>query len=84
MEYEGWKNKQTWLVNAWFGDMFETMKEQGIPVTVDYMKECVAGYVDTEGHGSFQQDLLTLLAAAEIDWRSLEEHWAPDHPWEQE
>lgn len=83
MEYEGWQNKQTWLVNVWFGDLFETMKDQGIPITVDYMKELVAEYVDTKGPGSFQNDLL-INAVAEIDWSSLEDHWGPDHPWEEE
>jgi hypothetical protein len=31
----GWKNRETWLVNIWFGDSFQMELEDGAQITAD-------------------------------------------------
>jgi len=76
MRYNGWKNRETWLVNIWFGDMFQMELEDGIEITADYIRETVENYVDEivgRGDGSgFVQDLLYLGG---IDYDELASHY---------
>ncbi len=76
MSYNGWKNRETWLVNIWFGDMFQMELEDGIEITADYIRETVENYVDEivgRGDGSgFVQDMLYLGG---IDYDELASHY---------
>ena len=61
--YNGWRNRETWLVNLWYGD-------RGF-ADVDYIKELLEDMVDQLGNGILQ-DMLDLEC---IDWDGLREHW---------
>ena len=37
----GWKNRETWLVNLWFGDNFAMDADDGVEITTDYIRETV-------------------------------------------
>lgn len=72
----GWTNRETWLVNLWFGDGFQMDQEDGVEITADYMRDTVENYVDEiigRGDGSgFVRDMLDLKA---IDYDELASHY---------
>ena len=76
MSYNGWKNRETWLVNIWFGDMFACDAENGDTITAGYIEDVVTNYVDEiigRGDGSgFVRDMLDLGA---IDYDELASHY---------
>jgi hypothetical protein len=79
--YNGWKNKETWLVNLWLGDTFAVMQEEGHHVTADVIEELVREYIGgfdgkTVENG-FLVDMLN-CALGEIDYRELAAHYADD------
>jgi hypothetical protein len=61
--YNGWKNRETWLVNVWYGESWSC--EADIDYTYDHIEEMVNGL---EG---FIKDLINIDA---IDWDELREH----------
>lgn len=76
MAYNGWTNRETWLVNLWFGDTFQDDLESGVDVTADYMRDMVETYVDEiigrEQGSGFVQDMLDLNA---INYDELASHY---------
>lgn len=37
MEYNGWSNRETWLINLWFGDQWES--ESDVDSTQEFCEE---------------------------------------------
>jgi len=75
MECNGWKNRETWLVNVWFGDMFAMEADDGVEITADYIRETVENYVDEiVPASSFVADMMDMRV---IDWDALAAHYAP-------
>ena len=72
----GWTNRETWLVNLWFGDGFQMELEDGVEITADYIRVTVENYVDEiigRGDGSgFVRDMLDLGA---INYDELASHY---------
>lgn len=73
--YNGWRNRETWLVSLWFGGVFTSITDDGETVTSDYIEMFVCDYVDsitTESHG-FLRDMMDINC---IDWDELAAHYA--------
>lgn len=74
----GWTNRETWLVNLWFGDSFAVMQDDGEEITADYIRETVEQYIEENlgapRHG-FIMDMMDLGA---IDYDELAAHYAPE------
>jgi hypothetical protein len=74
----GWKNRETWLVNLWFGDTFAMMQDDGVRITPDFIEAEVTAYI-TENLGAprhgFIMDMMDLGA---IDYDELASHYAPE------
>ena len=77
----GWKNKETWLVNLWLGDSFVEQMEDGQKITEGFIRETVEYLVDSTGHwcDPMVRDLLN-CALSEIDYRELAKHYLSDDP----
>jgi hypothetical protein len=74
-DYNGWKNKETWLVGVWFGDMLAEDQEEGQTIDAEYIQNLVEMWVDEFGPGAgFCSDIFN-CALYEIDYRELEEHY---------
>ena len=66
MTYNGWANRETWLVPMWFEDSLTGM-------SADEIETMVRDFVDvTVGDSGFIRDLLDIDC---INWRELEEHY---------
>ena len=74
----GWKTRETWLVNLWFGDCFAAMQDDGVRITPDFIEAEVTAYI-TENLGAprhgFIMDMMDLGA---IDYDELASHYAPE------
>jgi|TARA_R110002073_G_scaffold40434_13_gene114581 hypothetical protein len=79
MSYNGWSNKETWLVAVWLGDDLQAHKEDGEPLTADYIEALVddlACFGPLEVTG-LMSDLLS-TAMGEINYWELEQHYKED------
>ncbi len=76
MAYNGWKNKETWLVNLWLGDSLAMDQESGYEITADYIEQLVDDMVceSMASPNGFVADLLN-CALGEIDFDELAEHY---------
>lgn len=62
--YNGWKNRETWLVNVWYGDNWKCCED--VHLTQYLLEEMV----DKLGNGILQ-DMIDLDC---IDWEELRDH----------
>ncbi len=76
MSYNGWKNKETWLVNLWLGDTMTTLHETWGDLTADDIEQQVEVFVEecSGDMNGFVTDLLN-CALGEIDYHELAEHY---------
>ena len=63
MSYNGWRNRETWLINVWFGDSWECAAD--VQGTKEFFEETLDGLPD------FVKDFVN---DGIIDWENLEEH----------
>lgn len=70
--YNGWTNKETWLVNLWLGDIFQSMQDEGEQITADLIEQTVDELVDdeTKNRVGFIVDLLN-CALGEINYSEI-------------
>ena len=61
--YNGWTNRETWLVNLWFGDHWQC--EADVQSSREWIEEKIYGLE------AWIQDFIDLPA---INWAELEEH----------
>jgi len=75
-DYNGWTNKETWLVNLWLGANLEVDQESSIQITADYIEELVEFLLeyDIMQHG-FVRDLLN-CALGEVNYDEIAAHYA--------
>lgn len=76
MDYNGWTNKETWIVNLWVGDNLAEMKQDGVDVDAEFIETYVWELLsdrDSTVEGHFRADLLA-CAVAEINWKELSDH----------
>jgi hypothetical protein len=77
--YNGWKNKETWLVNLWLGDELAMMQEDGYSIGPDAIEELVREYIGGfDGKSVENGFLIDMLncALGEIDYRELAANYA--------
>jgi hypothetical protein len=82
MSYNGWKNKETWLVNLWLGDSLTMDQEAGCEINAAYIELMVDEMV-CESMASHDvclgliADLLN-CSLGEIDYDELASHYEED------
>jgi hypothetical protein len=80
--YNGWTNKETWLVNLWLGDHFvelSELSEGGQIITAAFIRETVEYICESETksvEGRFLMDILNCALGA-INYDELERHYKP-------
>ena len=63
MTYNGWRNRETWLINVWFGDNWECVHD--VENTMEFVEE------EFEKLPTWVQDFIDGEA---IDWDELRQH----------
>jgi len=63
MDYNGWRNRETWLVNLWFGDQWES--ESDVDDTKEFCEQ------ELNKIPNWLQDFVDWSV---IDWDELKEH----------
>ena len=75
-DYNGWTNKETWLVNLWLGADLEIDQESSTEITADYVEELVESFLDSDAlQYGFARDLLN-CALGEINYAEIAAHYA--------
>ena len=75
MSYNGWANKETWLVNLWLGDELQSHKDEGEALSADYIRDLVDDLAtELYGQSGLMNDLLT-TAMSGINYWELEKHY---------
>lgn len=78
MSYNGWKNRETWLVCLWLGDLFDDDIANGEEISAGYIEqvveEMVSALLESPDANGFLVDLLN-GALSEIDYREIAEHY---------
>ena len=79
MSYNGWSNKETWLVNLWLGDSLTMLHEEWGDLTADDIEQQVEVFVE-ECSGEMSGFIADLLncALGEIDYHELAEHFVEE------
>ena len=79
MSYNGWSNKETWLVNLWLGDSLTMLHEEWGDLTADDIEQQVDVFVE-ECSGEMNGLIADLLncALGEIDYHELAEHFVEE------
>ena len=75
--YNGWRNRETWLVNVWFGDYFTDMAQNDDPYDADTIKDFIEEYIE-ETIGKMAGLVADLIDTSQIDWQTLAEHFNED------
>jgi hypothetical protein len=77
MSYNGWKNKETWLVNLWLGDWLTCEQEEGQEISAEYVREMVNEMASAAGESDMNGLITDLLncAIGEIDWHEIASHY---------
>ena len=64
MSYHGWKNRETWLVNLWFGDFWESAEDVECS-QIDFEEQL-------ESLPDWARDFID---DGSIDWEELKRQW---------
>jgi hypothetical protein len=70
MAHNGWKNKETWLVNVWFGDYLTELESEGVFISTDTIRDLVDEMVESVELNGFLSDILN-CSLGEIDYREI-------------
>lgn len=72
----GWANRETWLVNLWFGDGFTMDAEEGVEITADYIRETVEQYISDKLGDDWSNFIIDMMELGVIDYEELAAHYA--------
>lgn len=78
MSYNGWTNKETWLVNLWLGDGLAEMQEDGAEVSGHTVRTVTIDWLDSaQGNGAESGLLVDLLICAleHVEWEEIANHY---------
>lgn len=81
MQYNGWTNKETWLVNLWIGDNLAEIQGEGTEVSGQTVKAIVIDWLDYAQGNDVESGLLVDLlncALGHINWEEVASHYKND------
>jgi hypothetical protein len=74
-DYNGWTNRETWVINLWMGDYFQQVANDGEHLLADYIEETIWGMLEESEVPPMFQDLIDLGV---VNWQELADHYVTD------
>jgi len=74
-DYNGWTNRETWVINLWLGEYFQDVANDGQHLMADYIESTVWDMFEEANIPDMFKDMIDLNA---VDWRELEQHYVTD------
>ena len=69
-DYNGYTNRETWLVNLHYGEFFQEVVSDGQDLTADYMEDMFDDILARTEMNAMFRDMIDL---GSVNWRELEE-----------
>lgn len=77
MSYNGWSNKETWIINHYFSDVFSRNSHSNFEVTSSELREVVRKTFILSKHTSIEREFVA-LAMSRVDWEELADEYQPE------
>ncbi len=78
MAYNGWTNKETWLVNLWLGDYFQQELDEGQTICASHVKDTINNMLaDAPALWGLFSDMLN-DAIGEVNCHEIAAHYKND------
>jgi hypothetical protein len=75
MKYNGWTNKETWLVNLWLADSLVTDSESSMDIDSHWVREVAQDMIDGPiSDFGLVKDLFD-CAFARVNWEEIASHY---------
>lgn len=77
MTYNGWTNRETWLVNLWIGDTLEEYKDDVQEITGEFVRQFVIEFLDLDrsyAENAFLSDLVEATLDC-VNWREIADYY---------
>ena len=73
-DYNGWTNRNTWLINLHFGELLNSYKEDDIEITADFIKEIWLEHFELETK-HLDVVFMDFLDFEGLNWAEIAEHY---------
>jgi len=74
-DYNGWTNRETWVINLWMGDYFQEVANDGEHLLADYIEETIWDILDDANVPDMFKDMIDLGV---VNWQELADHYVTD------
>ena len=74
-DYNGWTNRETWVINLWLGEYFQDVANDGQSLMADYIEETVWDMLEEAEVPPMFKDLIDLGV---VNWQELAAHYVTD------
>ena len=74
MDYNGWTNRSTWMVNLWLSETLDLDKES-FEITPDYIESLVDEMLEDSVPAGFPRDMLN-CALGLVNYNEIARHYA--------
>jgi hypothetical protein len=74
-DYNGWTNRETWVINLWLGEYFQDVANDGQSLMADYIEETVWDMLEEAEVPPMFKDLIDL---GSVNWQELAEHYVTE------
>ena len=71
-DYNGWTNRETWIINLYLGEYFQDVANDGHHLMADYIEETVWDMLDDADVPAMFKDMIDLGA---VNWQELADHY---------
>ena len=73
-KYNGWANRNTWLINMYFGDMIADYAEEGEQITDSFIHDLFVEIFDMHTE-DLDPLIMEFIDVSDIDWQELADHY---------